>query len=131
MAKVAKTVTVASSIVALLFIGCGDSGESEAATPEMNRPEPISEPAETPAESEPTAEPTETWDESVNETEAITLDAEELVNERCTFCHYVDRVYKAGLSAASWEETIDRMIARGTWLAETEREAVIEYLVNL
>ena len=79
----------------------------------MSNPEPVSEPAETAAEPE-----------------IVTLYAEELVNEQCTFCHDVDRVYKADLSLAGWEVVIDRMTARGAWLGKTERDVVIEYLAS-
>lgn len=131
MAKALILLTSVTLALGTAFMGCSGAEETEAATSEMSDPEPVSEPAETPAEPEPTAEPTETPDETAGETEIITSDAEELINVRCTFCHDVDRVYKAGLSPAGWEDTIDRMIARGAWLDETERDAVIEYLSSL
>jgi hypothetical protein len=124
MAKALILLTVVTLAFGTALMGCSGAEEIEAATPEMTDPEPVSEPAET------AAEPTETWDEMAGETGTVALDAEELVNERCTFCHGVDRVYKAGLSPAGWGDTIDRMVARGAWLNEAERDAVIEYLAS-
>jgi len=131
MAKTLISLTVVTLGFGMAFMGCGSADETEAATSEISDPEPVSEPTETPAEPEPAAEPTETWDEAAGETEIVALDVEALIRERCTFCHDVDRVYKAGLSRAGWEDTIDRMIARGAWLDDTERDAVVEYLAGL
>jgi hypothetical protein len=130
MAKALILLTVATLAIGTAFMGYSGAEETEATTPEMSNPEPVSEPAETAAEPEPIAEPTETWDETAGETEVVTSYAEELVNEQCTFCHDVDRVYKADLSLAGWEVAIDRMTARGAWLGKTERDVVIEYLAS-
>jgi hypothetical protein len=131
MAKTLISLTVVTLAFGTAFMGCGSADGTEAATTEMSDIEPVSEPAETTAEPEPATEPAETWDEAAGETEIVALDAEALIRERCTFCHDADRVYKAGLSRAGWEDTIDRMVARGAWLDETEREAVIKYLSEL
>jgi mono/diheme cytochrome c family protein len=57
-----------------------------------------------------------------------TLDGEQLVQERCVSCHGLDQVYSAVKDEQGWEESVDRMIERGTPLSEAERQAVIEYL---
>jgi hypothetical protein len=131
MAKTLISLTVFTLVLGTAFMGCGSANETEAATSEMSELEPVSEPNETPAESEPATEPDGTWDETAGETEIVALDVEALIRERCTFCHDVDRVYKADLSPASWEDTINRMVSRGAWLDDTEREAVIKYLSGL
>jgi len=61
-----------------------------------------------------------------------TLDGEQLVNERCTVCHSIDRVDRkiaSGADRATWEQTVDRMISNGAQLNADERTAVIDYLV--
>jgi len=59
---------------------------------------------------------------------AETTSPKEIVKNRCTACHDLDRVYKAKKSRADWESTVDRMISYGSQLDEKERKAVIEYL---
>jgi cytochrome c5 len=59
------------------------------------------------------------------------LSGEDLVNERCTTCHSLDRVNQAmaaGTSRAQWEQLVDQMIAFGAQLSPDERTAVIDYL---
>jgi len=135
MAKALILITIVAPAFFAAFTGCTGADETEAATLEMNRAEPVSEPTETEAEPDSTAEPAETRDdtadETAGETELVSIDAEELINDRCTYCHDVDVIYKAGHSRASWENTISRMVARGARLDETEREAVIKYLSDL
>lgn len=130
MAKASIIIAVAALVFGTAFTGCTGGDETEAATTELTGGEPVSEPAET--EPDPVAEPAEAWDGTADETVAETyyagLDAEALINERCTFCHDVDVVYKANMSEAGWADTIDRMIARGASLDENEREAIIKYL---
>lgn len=62
--------------------------------------------------------------------EVSTPDGEKLVNERCTACHSLDRVYNANKDKAGWEKAADRMIRKGAKLNEAERQAVIDYLSN-
>jgi len=60
------------------------------------------------------------------------LDGQKLVQERCAYCHKVERVYKAHKDPVGWEKTVDRMnrkmIRKGTPLNEAERQSVIDYL---
>jgi hypothetical protein len=117
------------------FLGCAGGGESDAATPEMNRSEPATETDETAGESETVSEPPETAGDTSGdnggETELAVLSAEDLINERCTVCHTTDRIYKAGFDREQWEKTVDRMISKGAELNEEERDSIIEYLANL
>lgn len=64
----------------------------------------------------------------VEEGEA-TLSGEELLQERCTACHDLERVTSQDKDEAGWTATVDRMISYGAQLNAGEREALIEYLV--
>ncbi len=57
-----------------------------------------------------------------------TPDGEQLVQERCASCHGLDQVYDAVKDEQGWEESVDRMIEKGTPLSDAERQAVIAYL---
>jgi cytochrome c5 len=58
------------------------------------------------------------------------LDANALIDERCTVCHSRERIDAASKDVAGWTETVDRMIANGAQLSPEEREAVIQFLAN-
>jgi hypothetical protein len=61
------------------------------------------------------------------------LDADALINERCTVCHTRERIdakKASGADRAAWEETVDRMIGRGAQLSPEEREAVLSFLAG-
>lgn len=57
------------------------------------------------------------------------LSGEELVQERCTVCHDLERVDSQDTDEAGWTATVDDMIGYGAQLNAGEREAVIQYLV--
>lgn len=60
-----------------------------------------------------------------------TLNGEQLVSERCTVCHSIDRIKNkmaSGADRSAWEQTVDRMISYGAQLNADERQAVIDYL---
>jgi cytochrome c5 len=62
-----------------------------------------------------------------------TLNGAQLVSERCTVCHSIDRINNkiaSGADRAAWEQTVDRMISHGAKLNADERQAVIDYLVS-
>ena len=99
-----KRVWIVISTLVLLFgllAGCGQPGGGQA-------------PAE---EEKPAAPPS-------------SADGETLVQERCTACHGLDRVTGAQKDREGWGQTVDRMIAKGTELDESEKAAVIEYLAE-
>lgn len=58
------------------------------------------------------------------------LDAEGLINERCTVCHSRERIDAASKDAAGWAATVDRMIGYGAQLSGAERDQVITYLAE-
>jgi cytochrome c5 len=81
-------------------------------------------PTPTPA---PAATPT-----AASASTGATLNGAQLVSERCTVCHSIDRINNkiaSGADRAAWEQTVDRMISHGAKLNADERQAVIDYLV--
>jgi hypothetical protein len=91
----------------------------EAPTEAATEP-PTEVPSEEPAE-EPTEEPT---------VEPVAIAGEALLQERCTACHTLDRVMRAGHTALGWEQTVDRMVKRGAELNDEERTVLIDYLAQ-
>lgn len=57
-------------------------------------------------------------------------DGEALVQGRCTACHGLERVTGTQKEREGWEQTVERMIAKGAELDESEKAAVIEYLAE-
>ncbi len=64
-------------------------------------------------------------DDAVSDTDGAAL-----IEARCSTCHNTDRIYNADKDEAGWTDTVDRMIGYGAALDETERAAVLEYLVQ-
>ncbi len=56
------------------------------------------------------------------------IDGEELVEERCTQCHNLDKVYNAVYDKEGWIETVEKMIGYGANINDEEKEKVINYL---
>lgn len=83
-------------------------------------------PVETEVETETEAYPVETETEV---TEAMD-EAEELIVDRCSACHSVDRVFNADKTAEEWDETIDRMIDYGAELNDEEKALMIDWLTS-
>jgi hypothetical protein len=89
---------------------------------------PIPETTEPPADvDEPTATATAT---EVVPTEPV-IDAEALLQDRCTACHNLDRVESASKTAEGWETTVNRMVDYGTVLTAEELEALVQYLAEM
>ena len=59
------------------------------------------------------------------------LEGKKLVEERCTVCHNLHRVYAKNEDKAGWEDEVDEMIEKGAKLNTEEREKVIEYFAGL
>lgn len=54
-----------------------------------------------------------------------------LVDQRCTMCHNLDRVYAADYDAAKWAATVDRMEEKnGLVIDGDEKQAIIDYLAQ-
>jgi mono/diheme cytochrome c family protein len=62
------------------------------------------------------------------EEEAAT--AEELLAERCTLCHGLDRVDAVQTDAEGWGAILDRMVSYGARLDESERETLLAHLLE-
>ncbi|GIV80816.1 MAG: hypothetical protein KatS3mg051_0170 [Anaerolineae bacterium] len=58
------------------------------------------------------------------------IDANALIDTRCTVCHTRDRIDRESEDAAGWAAIVDRMIGYGAQLSAEEREALIAYLSN-
>jgi nitrate/TMAO reductase-like tetraheme cytochrome c subunit len=53
---------------------------------------------------------------------------QELVEERCVGCHALTIVETSQKTRQEWEETVDRMVAKGARLNDQQVEEVIDYL---
>ncbi|MCI5222959.1 MAG: hypothetical protein D3924_09865 [Candidatus Electrothrix sp. AR4] len=56
-----------------------------------------------------------------------------LVDQKCTSCHSLEKVYKVKKSRSEWESTVDKMIMysdRMDFLNQKEKETVIDFLTN-
>ncbi len=59
-----------------------------------------------------------------------TIDAQALLQDRCTECHGLDRVTSQSKTAEEWQQTVDTMIARGAELNAEETEVLVAYLAE-
>ena len=57
-------------------------------------------------------------------------DGAALLEERCTVCHSLDRVTQAQKTREEWEQTVVRMVGKGTQLNADEQATLIEYLTQ-
>lgn len=88
-----------------------------------------------PTEAPPIIE--ETTEEPALETETEPRDiteevdeVEELIVERCSACHSVDRVFSADKTEEQWDATIDRMIDLGAEVSDEEKDLMIDWLTS-
>jgi ABC-type microcin C transport system permease subunit YejB len=54
-----------------------------------------------------------------------------LVDDACSKCHSIKRVYSANKNLAEWGITLDRMIKKGAKINPEERDTVLKYLNTL
>lgn len=54
----------------------------------------------------------------------------ELLQERCTSCHGLDRVERESYSQAEWDASVERMRGYGAELTDDEAQTLVEYLVE-
>lgn len=59
---------------------------------------------------------------------AMGIDANALIDTRCTVCHTRDRIDREQEDADGWAAIVDRMIGYGAQLSPEERDALIAYL---
>lgn len=74
----------------------------------------------------PAVEPTAT--EGAAPAPSPEVNGAELLQDRCTRCHTLDRVQTASKSLAEWQTTVERMRAKGTQLTDDEVQVLTEYL---
>jgi len=63
-----------------------------------------------------------------NDAIVVSLNAEKLLQERCTGCHKLDRVQKVRKDRSGWDKIIAKMVKEGAKVNEAERQALADYL---
>ena len=59
-----------------------------------------------------------------------TMSGAELLQERCTECHTLDRVESESHTQAEWEAEVEHMREYGADLTDEEAQTLVEYLVE-
>ena len=62
--------------------------------------------------------------------EEQTIDAQALLEDRCTECHDLGRVTSQSKTRAEWDATVEAMIERGAVLNAQEKEVLVDYLAE-
>lgn len=62
--------------------------------------------------------------------QAVSVDGETLLQERCTECHGLERTMSAQKMRAEWEDTVTRMVNRGAELSEAEKTVLVDHLAE-
>jgi len=57
-------------------------------------------------------------------------DGQALMEKKCTMCHSLDRINSAVYDKATWQATVDRMVASGLVVTAEEKQAIIDYLAE-
>jgi hypothetical protein len=96
---------------------------ADTVVPPTNTPAP---PTDTPAPPTDTPVPPTPTDVPVAE-----LDAESLVQERCSECHSLTRVEQSNKNEEQWSATVKRMVGKGANLSPDEQAAVIIFLAEM
>jgi hypothetical protein len=60
----------------------------------------------------------------------VSVDAETLLQERCTECHALSQTTSAKKSAEGWEGTVARMVGYGANLNDEEQTVLVDYLAQ-
>jgi cytochrome c5 len=105
-----------------LAVACG-GGEEPTQVPTLPPT-----PGEALSPSAPLADMTPT--EVLGPTPGLAASGEEMLQDRCTRCHTLDRVQTASKSLAQWQITVERMRAKGAELTDDEVQVLIEYLAD-
>jgi len=58
----------------------------------------------------------------------VNIDAEVLIQERCTKCHTLAPIQNAKKTPEEWEKTVQRMRLKGAKLSDEEAKIVIQHL---
>lgn len=110
------------SLSALAACGSGDTATPVAGDVTGNA---TAEPASGEATETPLKEP-----EMPSPPPVSGIDVENLLEERCTGCHTMNRITSAGETTEGWTVIVDRMIQKGAMLDEQERTLLIEHLAE-
>ena len=52
----------------------------------------------------------------------------ELLNERCSSCHGLNKIKQTKKTPSQWDQSVSRMIAKGARLTEAEKILLLDYL---
>lgn len=113
-----------SLVLVAVVAACGEPGPA-AETPagEATPTAAVSPAAETPAvEMSPTA--------AVSPAPPAELGGEELLQDRCTQCHGLDRVRTQAKTLDEWEHEVAEMRELGAQLTDAEAQVLVEYLAE-
>lgn len=59
-----------------------------------------------------------------------TSEGQKLLNERCTSCHDLNKVYNKKTDRSGWEKIINDMVRKGAKLNSSEKTILIDYLLS-
>ncbi len=66
-----------------------------------------------------------------SEDKVVPTDIKKLVEEKCSMCHFSDRIYKDKRSREEWEGVVQKMrTLNPTWISEEEGNAILQYLAK-
>lgn len=85
-------------------------------------------PSAPPTPTEPPAEPTAT--ETLAPSPPPSVTGAELLQDRCTGCHSLDKVQAASKTQAEWEASVDSMRGKGAELTDEEAQILTEHLAE-
>jgi cytochrome c5 len=126
--KMAFSILFAGLLLMALVIACGGGEEPTQAPPAPPSPRGAEvTPVETPSPTPPRPEITPT--EVQSPTPQPTLTGQELVQERCTICHGLERLDHPH-TTAQWEGVVELMRSYGAELTDQEAQTLVEYLVE-
>jgi cytochrome c5 len=107
------TLGALAAVAAVVWAGCGEKNEGEAAAAETAGDPPASPNVAAPVVA------------------AEMPSGEALLNARCTVCHTLERVHQKKVSRERWEEIVRVMQGKGAVLDGAEREALLDYLAQV
>ncbi|MGD1992274.1 MAG: hypothetical protein PVI59_03690 [Anaerolineae bacterium] len=55
---------------------------------------------------------------------------QQLLEDRCTGCHSLDRVRNSERTRAEWEDVVEWMMTYGVELTDQEKEILVDYLAE-
>lgn len=69
-------------------------------------------------------------DEETNFNVDPASEGQKLLNERCTSCHDLNKVYNKKTDRSGWEKIINDMVKKGAKLDSSEKTILIDYLLS-